>query len=179
MAYLVSQLVVVLLMAAALGFLVGFLLSRRLSRTHAIELRDNWKAKLLIANRKLEIVRWELRAGTAKADAANECAEELRKQLAALGSDLEGQTAEMERLRSQATASSGHDDLKQIFGIGPVLEKRLNELGIHFFRQIAQWTTEDIQRLEQQLPKFQKRVERDRWVERAKERHFEKYGELP
>jgi large subunit ribosomal protein L21 len=96
-----------------------------------------------------------------------------------LRSDLEGQTAEMERLRSQATASSGHDDLKQIFGIGPVLEKRLNELGIHFFRQIAQWTTEDIQRLEQQLPKFQKRVERDRWVERAKERHFEKYGELP
>ena len=69
------------------------------------------------------------------------------------------------------------DDLKLIWGIGPVLEKRLNEYGIHTFRQIAQWTKQDIVDFETHLPPFKNRVERDQWVAAANEEHLKKYGE--
>src|SRR5206468_9766802 len=36
------------------------------------------------------------------------------------------------------------DDLKLIVGIGPVLERMLQQLGIHSYRQIARWTERDI-----------------------------------
>jgi predicted flap endonuclease-1-like 5' DNA nuclease len=69
------------------------------------------------------------------------------------------------------------DDLKLIFGIGPVLEKRLNELGVRFFREIAAWTKDDILRFESHLKEFPRRIERDNWVEGAREEHFKKYGQ--
>jgi predicted flap endonuclease-1-like 5' DNA nuclease len=74
-------------------------------------------------------------------------------------------------------AKGGRDDLKKIFGIGPVLEKRLNALGVYFFREIAMWTREDILRYEEHLKEFPDRIERDNWVEGAREEHFKKYGE--
>ena len=69
------------------------------------------------------------------------------------------------------------DDLKKIYGIGPVLEKRLNSLGVYFFREIAMWTQEDVLRYEEHLKEFPNRIERDHWVEGAREQHFKKYGE--
>ncbi len=69
------------------------------------------------------------------------------------------------------------DDLKKIFGIGPVLEKRLHGLGVYYFRDIANWSKEDILRYEEHLKEFRDRIERDHWVEGAREEHFKKYGE--
>jgi predicted flap endonuclease-1-like 5' DNA nuclease len=60
------------------------------------------------------------------------------------------------------------DDLKQIPGIGSVLEKRLNAYGVHWFKQIALWTREDVDRFETHLPSFKHRAERDQWVAGAK-----------
>ncbi|MCB1917120.1 MAG: hypothetical protein KDG52_15560 [Rhodocyclaceae bacterium] len=60
------------------------------------------------------------------------------------------------------------DDLKQISGIGPGLEKKLNAEGIVSFRQIAGLTEDDIARLEQTVIKFPGRIERDGWVEQAR-----------
>ena len=98
--------------------------------------------------------------------------------------------AEIERLRGQmhvvpvsgaaaAAPARAHkpDDLKKIFGIGPVLEKRLNGYGVHWFKQIASWTKHDIIEFEKNLPEFQNRVDRDQWVAGAKEEHLKKYGE--
>lgn len=60
------------------------------------------------------------------------------------------------------------DELTLIKGIGPVLEKRLNELGITTFRQIAGLTGEDIQRVNSVL-EFKGRIEREGWVRQARE----------
>ena len=48
---------------------------------------------------------------------------------------------------------------------------------VYFFRDIANWTKEDIIRYEEHLKEFRDRIERDKWVEGAREEHFKKYGE--
>ncbi len=59
------------------------------------------------------------------------------------------------------------DDLKRISGIGPHLEGRLKAHGITTFRQIAQWSDSDIERISKELGPFAHRIRRDRWVEQA------------
>jgi large subunit ribosomal protein L21 len=65
------------------------------------------------------------------------------------------------------TPSGPADDLKKIGGVGPVLEKKLNALGITRYDQIAAFTAEDIQRVDDML-NFKGRIEREDWVSQAK-----------
>lgn len=58
------------------------------------------------------------------------------------------------------------DDLKQISGVGPVLETKLHGLGIRKFSQIANFSADDIMRVDDALA-FKGRIERDNWVEQA------------
>ncbi len=60
------------------------------------------------------------------------------------------------------------DDLKKIKGIGVKLEKLLNSLGVYTFKQIAEWTKEDVAKIDAYL-KFPGRIERDEWIKQAKE----------
>lgn len=62
---------------------------------------------------------------------------------------------------------SGADDLKLIKGVGPGLEKTLNELGFWHFDQIAGWRKKEIEWVDERL-KFKGRIERDEWVKQAK-----------
>lgn len=71
------------------------------------------------------------------------------------------------------------DDLKLIVGIGPALERMLQQLGIASYRQIARWTEHDIDAFDARLPEFPGRIRRDAWVTQARELHFNKYGERP
>lgn len=59
------------------------------------------------------------------------------------------------------------DDLKQISGVGPVLEKKLNDLGIYHYRQIAALTPEEIASIDEAL-NFKGRIEREGWLDQAK-----------
>ena len=59
------------------------------------------------------------------------------------------------------------DDLKRIRGIGVLIEKRLNGMGISRYDQIANWTSGDIDRISQTLD-FKGRIERENWVEHAR-----------
>ena len=68
-----------------------------------------------------------------------------------------------------AVADSASDDLKLIKGVGPKLEKVLNELGVYKFSQIAAWTQADIEKISQKLGSFKDRVTRDDWVNKARE----------
>ncbi len=61
----------------------------------------------------------------------------------------------------------GADDLKQIKGVGPGLEKTLNELGFYHFDQIAGWRKKEIAWVDERL-KFKGRIERDDWVKQCK-----------
>ena len=60
------------------------------------------------------------------------------------------------------------DDLKKISGVGPVLEKKLNALGITTYAQVAAFTAEDIARVDDALS-FKGRIDRNNWIEQASE----------
>ncbi|HML30223.1 MAG TPA: hypothetical protein PKE16_15595, partial [Hyphomicrobium sp.] len=60
-----------------------------------------------------------------------------------------------------------YDDLKRIRGIGVLIEKRLNAMGIRRYDQIANWTSGDIDRVSRML-EFKGRIERESWVEQAR-----------
>lgn len=59
------------------------------------------------------------------------------------------------------------DNLKQINGIGPKLESKLNAAGLFHFSQIARLTKKEVLLLEASLG-LGGRVERDQWVKQAK-----------
>lgn len=58
------------------------------------------------------------------------------------------------------------DDLKQLKGVGPALEKKLNGLGIYHFDQIAGWDEKEIEWVDDQL-RFKGRIARDEWTKQA------------
>ncbi|HWK39599.1 MAG TPA: hypothetical protein VNR88_11835, partial [Hyphomicrobium sp.] len=59
------------------------------------------------------------------------------------------------------------DDLKRIRGIGVLIEKKLNQLGICYYEQIANWTSADVERISNLLD-FKGRIERESWIEQAR-----------
>jgi predicted flap endonuclease-1-like 5' DNA nuclease len=69
------------------------------------------------------------------------------------------------------------DDLKLIVGVGPVLERMLQQLGISTYRQIARWSERDIDEFDARLAEFPGRIRRDAWVTQARELHQSKFGE--
>lgn len=60
------------------------------------------------------------------------------------------------------------DNLKEIKGVGPKLEKLLHELGFYHFDQIAGWSADEIAWVDANLQGFKGRVSRDDWVAQAK-----------
>lgn len=70
-------------------------------------------------------------------------------------------------------APAGADDLKKLSGVGPALEKKLHEAGITTFAQIAAWTEADVAEMDEKLS-FKGRIEREGWIEQAKELAAEK-----
>ncbi len=60
------------------------------------------------------------------------------------------------------------DNLMDVKGIGPALNKLLISLGVTRFDQIAAWTTEHVGIVDGHLGSFKGRIERDSWVDQAK-----------
>ena len=73
-----------------------------------------------------------------------------------------------DRGRVYESAPEQVDDLKKISGVGPALEEKLNGFGIYTFAQIAEWSQENIDTFDDLLS-FKGRIERDNWLEQAKE----------
>ena len=63
--------------------------------------------------------------------------------------------------------SSHRDDLKEINGIGPVLEKTLNDFGIQSWEQLAELRADEVDKIDQAIA-FPGRIEREEWIEQAK-----------
>jgi len=66
------------------------------------------------------------------------------------------------------------DDLKQIKGVGRVIEKTLNELGFLLFSQIAELSESEIDRVAQRLKGFRSRIYREDWIGQARDLQFRK-----
>lgn len=75
-------------------------------------------------------------------------------------------------------AENDTDDLKLIKGVGPVIEKTLNGLGIYRFNQIAEMSELDIDRVAQQLKGFRSRIYREDWVGQARNLQLQKNNDL-
>lgn len=67
-----------------------------------------------------------------------------------------------------APAADFIDDLKLISGVGPALEKKLNAQGVSSLKQIAEFTPEDVARVDEGL-NFKGRIEREEWIQQAKD----------
>lgn len=72
------------------------------------------------------------------------------------------------KAKAAPAAEGFQDDVKLIGGVGPALEKKLAALGVTSLKQIAAFTADDIERIDTELA-FKGRIEREEWVEQAKD----------
>lgn len=82
--------------------------------------------------------------------------------------EVEEAAASEEKFVKLESARGEPDDLKKIGGVGPVIEQKLNDLGIFHYWQIAAFTKDDIKEVDDGL-NFKGRIERDDWVKQAKD----------
>ena len=66
------------------------------------------------------------------------------------------------------------DNLKMIKGVGPAIEKTLNEMGICHFDQIAEMSEYEIDRVAHRLKGFRSRIYREDWIGQARDLHDQK-----
>lgn len=63
--------------------------------------------------------------------------------------------------------ATGSDDLTQIKGLGPVISAKLAGIGVTSASQVAAWTDQDIDKIDEQLA-LKGRIQREEWVEQAR-----------
>jgi predicted flap endonuclease-1-like 5' DNA nuclease/cell fate (sporulation/competence/biofilm development) regulator YmcA (YheA/YmcA/DUF963 family) len=70
---------------------------------------------------------------------------------------------------AEQTGAIARDNLKMIKGVGPAIEKTLNEMGIFRLNQIAEMSEYDIDRVARRLKGFRSRIYREDWMGQARE----------
>ncbi len=83
------------------------------------------------------------------------------------GRDASNDTID-EPLANAHDIRSLRDNLKKIKGVGPAIEKTLNEMGIFRFQQIADMSEYDIDRVAKRLKGFHSRIYREDWIGQAR-----------
>jgi len=71
--------------------------------------------------------------------------------------------------KEKKAAANVVDDLKQLSGVGPALEKKLHAAGVKSFEQIAAWTAKDAEEINEKISS-KGRVEKEGWIDQAKEK---------
>ena len=95
---------------------------------------------------------------------------------------IEGSTsdaADVDEAEAQQDVDSllngdARDNLKLIKGVGPAIEKTLNEMGILRFSQIAEMSEYDIDRVAHRMKGFRSRIYREDWIGQARDLHDQK-----
>lgn len=141
------QHVLMLVVAGVLGFIIGYISRQQLIRQLEGELSSTERA--VDDCRRIRVI-------------PNATNEEVRilDRIRARASTLDYSYIGL------ATATEA-DDLKEIVGIGPFLERKLHAIDIYTFRQIANFTPEDVDKVNDIIEFFPGRIERDRWVSQA------------
>ena len=83
-----------------------------------------------------------------------------------------GETKKRDQVQSVTTIAHipvPKDDLKLVTGIGPGLEKKLQDVGITSFEQIVNLSDLQIADLETNVVKFTGRIKRDDWIRQAEQ----------
>ena len=71
--------------------------------------------------------------------------------------------------KEKKAAAKVVDDLKQLSGVGPALEKKLHAAGVKSFEQIAAWSAKDVEEINEKISS-KGRVEKEGWIDQAKEK---------
>lgn len=166
--WLVSQILGYMAIAAALGLALGYLFWGWKRAGHAVP------AELTAARRRIAALERDLAT-------ANEIAASQEIEIARL--KVEDVTANEPQPPLPAPPASllaerpdEADDLQRIRGIGPKMEEMLNARGIWLYRQLVEFSDDDIAWLGAAIETFPDRIARDRWVEQATDLMREKYG---
>lgn len=170
--FLISEMIVLLVLAALLGVIAGWIFWGRRTAPAA-------------STGEVEVLRAEL--ATCREAGAEQAAEiaRLQDKAAMLEREEAGTTGPSIVPSSEpaqpvtsmvavkpdtldAPREDKADDLKQIKGVGPKLEALVNKLGFYHFDQIAAWTPAEVAWVDDNLEGFKGRVTRDGWVEQAR-----------
>ncbi len=110
-------------------------------------------------------------AGVDLGEAEAPIAEILPEQAVEAGEPIEAAEPVLEsstdRFELLAAPRGAPDDLTKIAGVGPQIEKRLNEQGVFHYWQLAAMTDDEAAKLDADL-KFNGRILRDKWSEAAR-----------
>jgi len=173
MGYLAIQILIFLILSIILGFLIGWWLKSLLFRAAAaddVALAHGGRASIVndpkAQQTELEKLREEAVLARNTLAVRNTEIAELREEWA----NTWTQSHEAATLHTQSSADPTEppDDLKMISGIGAKLEAALHEHGIRHFRQIAEFTPENVAWVNKHL-RFKGRIERERWIEQARQ----------
>ena len=135
-----SQIILCLLLAALIGFILGYLFCKFLQQ------KDSCASG----------------GGDAQSQAVVEASATTQEEGSSAGAT---QSSKPQVL--SAPRGGKKDNLKLIRGIGVKIEQALNEQGIYHFDQSAGWSEENIKWVDENIA-FPGRVKREQWVEQAK-----------
>jgi predicted flap endonuclease-1-like 5' DNA nuclease len=188
--FLLGEMWVLILLAALLGLLAGWLIwGRRSEVTIDNSKADRLQDELTACRRKSaqndqEIARLTGDLNAAKAFSAEvaapavepvaEPATDSAQDGVDMSQDYDGDgILEGKNEGSKPETLSGPrdgkaDDLKQIKGVGPKMEILCNQLGFYHFDQVAKWSDAEVAWVDANLEGFKGRVSRDNWVDQAK-----------
>ena len=138
-----------LVVAAILGFIIGYI-----SRSGTI---DQLEGELASTERAVDDCR-QTPAPTVA----------MRSDEAVVMSRIQARATELDFGRLGHATLAEADDLKVIEGIGPFLERKLHAIGIYRFEQIARFTPNDVELVNDIIEFFPGRIQRDNWVGQAK-----------
>ncbi len=170
--YTVGEIVAWLLIAAALGFVLGWLLRGILRPPRSVESVLERPAATPSGTRVLDVDTGEGQTRTGSIPVASRFAPP---------QDAAEARARIPEIASR-TAGEGdipRDDLVRIHGVGPKIATLLESLGITSYRQVARFTPSDVTVVNDALEVFPGRIERDDWMSSARELHREVYGTEP
>lgn len=167
--YTVGEIVLWMIVAALLGFGLGWLLRGLLRPRTPGRTGTAPAAAPATAGRTRveEIDTGESGTGAAPIDASYFAAASARERLAEVAT------------RTAGGLTPPHDDLVRIHGVGPKIARLLVSMGITSFRQVARLGPEDVAIVDEALGGFPGRIDRDDWIGSARELHREVYGVEP
>ena len=161
----ILEIVVMLLVAAILGFLIAWFLKKDKSSENELSSLKQETEKLKSQIKEKDALLADCEQKLKLSESAEEIPESDEE--AALRR-IKEKAKEINFDRIGFASEAEKDDLKIISGIGPFIEKKLNALGIYTFRQIANFTVEDREKVNDAIEFFPGRIMRDDWIGQAK-----------
>lgn len=101
-------------------------------------------------------------AGSGIVESAKEGISEVKEGLSGVGQEIG-----IRPMQFDGPLQGEADDLKEISGVGLKIEEVLNSLGIFNFKQIAEWSPENVEWIENYLS-FRGRIKKEDWIGQAK-----------